>query len=363
MKNKVVKRLLCVLIVCCLIQGLAACKSNDDQSETTHLSTISQQLDEAGDSQRKENDNTLIVYFSLWDNASWGEATDTDTSASVVVSEDGVIGTNGYVARLIQKTIGGDIQVLRVSQLYAADFDAVVARNHQENSVMLSDAMESLEQYDTVFIGYPIWATTIPPAVDTFLRTYDFAGKTVIPFCTHDGYGAGSTFSTIAQLATGAETLQGLSLEAVNVPTAQETINQWLEDLGFIDDIDDEKRGEIPIRVLVGDIQPEGVLYDSSESHQFIDLLPQTISMINYGGREVYGGIDGTITVEREGQFHFENGDITYCPSNHSVAIFYAQTDRPNLTMEVYPIGRITSNLSVFDTLDSRVNVTFELIK
>ena len=60
---------------------------------------------------------------------------------------------------------------------------------------------------------------------------------------------------------------------------------------------------------------------------------------------------------------NFENGDITYCPTNNTLAIFYAQTSRPNLTMEVIPIGKVTSDLSVFDTLGSRENVTFSIEK
>lgn len=305
---------------------------------------------------------TLIAYFSLWDNAVWGEPTDTDTSASVLVDGKGAIGTNGYVAQMIQMEVGGDIHVIQVSQPYAADFDEVVARNHQEHSVTLSDTVESIEQYDTIFIGYPVWATTIPPAVRAFLTEYDFTGKTVIPFCTHDGYGAGSTFDTVAELAVGAETLEGISIEAANVSTAQETIKQWLDDLGVFSK-NEVKEGETAIRITVGDTQLDGLLYDNMESRQFIALLPQTISMTNYGGREVYGSIEGTITVEGDGQLRFDNGDITYCPSNNSAAIFYAQTNRPNLTMEVYPIGRVTSDLSVFETLDSQVEITFEVLK
>ncbi|MBD5160410.1 MAG: hypothetical protein HDT14_00005, partial [Oscillibacter sp.] len=106
----------------------------------------------------------------------------------------------------------------------------------------------------------------------------------------------------------------------------------------------------------------DGVLYDSSMARQFIAQLPQTITMSNYGGREVYGGINQAITVEGDGQFRFDDGDITYCPSNNTAAIFYSQSSRPNLTMTVYPIGKVTSDLSIFPDLPSRVEITFEVI-
>jgi len=90
-------------------------------------------------------------------------------------------------------------------------------------------------------------------------------------------------------------------------------------------------------------------------------MLPVTVSMVGYGGREYYGGISGRIEDSTEGKLNFENGDITYCPSNNTAAIFYAQTSRPNLTMRVISMGMVTSDLSVFDELGSREDITFSL--
>ena len=123
------------------------------------------------------------------------------------------------------------------------------------------------------------------------------------------------------------------------------------------------QKGETAIRIIIGEQELDGVLYDSSMARQFIAQIPQTISMSNYGGREVYGGINQAITVEGEGQLRLDDGDITYCPSNNTAAIFYSQSSNPNLTMTVYPIGRVTSDLSIFPDLPSRVEITFEVIE
>ena len=152
------------------------------------------------ESETPQAEHILIAYFSLWDNAPWDEDTDTNTSASVVADENGVTGTNAYVACMIQEETGGDLHAIITTGPYSADFDAVVAENHSESSRAISSAVEDMDQYDTVFIGYPVWATTIPQAVRTFLTEYDFTGKTLIPFCTHDGYEAGRSFSTVARL-------------------------------------------------------------------------------------------------------------------------------------------------------------------
>lgn len=90
-------------------------------------------------------------------------------------------------------------------------------------------------------------------------------------------------------------------------------------------------------------------------------MLPQTISMSGFGGREFYGGLDAEIEVQGEGQYTFEDGQITYCLANNTAAIFYAQTFRPNLTMEVFPMGIVTSDLTVFNQLPGNVDITFIL--
>lgn len=366
------KRLPALFLTLCMILGLAACGTelpsvDVSQEPTPHQTFQSKESPDAsepddGPSEAPDTNNILIAYFSLWDNAPWDKDTDTDTSASVVVDDQGAIGTTGYVARMIQSTVGGDIHVIQASEPYPADFDAVVDENHQESGRDVSSTVENMEQYDTVFIGYPVWATTLPQAVRTFLTSYDFSGKTVIPFCTHDGYGAGRSFSTVAELAAGSEVLDGIAIQAPDVPGARDTVAAWLNGIGF-EDAPPAPQSETSIRITVDGTTLEGVLYDSDMAHQFIAQLPQTITMTNYGGREVYGSIDQAIEVEGSGQLRFDDGDITYCPSNNTAAIFYAQSSRPNLTMEVYPIGHIASDLSIFSALPSRVDITFEVIE
>ena len=83
--------------------------------------------------------------------------------------------------------------------------------------------------------------------------------------------------------------------------------------------------------------------------------------MVGYGGREYYGGVEFYPEHLEGGQKNFENGDITYCEAHHNMAIFYAQTDDPILSIDVIPIGRVTSNLSVFNNLDKEEEVIFSL--
>lgn len=119
--------------------------------------------------------------------------------------------------------------------------------------------------------------------------------------------------------------------------------------------------GNQEISIQIGDYQLVGQLNDSQMAQQLKTMLPLTVSMINYGNREFYGTIDITIEIQGSGQLSFENGDITYCPTNNSLAIFYNQSDNPNLTMEVYVIGKVTSDLEIFHEFSSREDITFTL--
>ena len=352
--------IVCALTACSQAQNDSTVSSVSPQPEQSTGVSQSMTHPDPEKSGPKSGGNILIAYFSLWENAPWGDAVDTMTSASVVVDQSGAVGSNAYVAQMIQQAVGGDLHSIISTEFYPADFDAVVDENHQETSRTISSKVENMEQYDIVFIGYPVWATTLPQAVQTFLTEYDFSGKTVIPFCTHDGYGAGRSFSTVSELAAGAETLEGIAIHAPDVTASADALVEWLNGLGLSDK---KMQGETAVRIIIGDIQLEGVLYGSNMSQQFIGQLPQTITMSNYGGREVYGSIDREITTEGEGQLRFDDGDITYCPSNNTAAIFYSQSSRPDLTMMVYPIGKVTSDLSIFPDLPSRVDVTFELAK
>ena len=249
---------------------------------------------------------------------------------------------------------------------YTADFDELRDVNRDEmGRNYLPELKESnldIAGYEVVFVGYPVWATDVPQAVLSFLNEYDLSGKTVIPFCTHDGYGAGHSYQTIADASHAAVSLDGIAIEAKDVPNAQDTVSDWLADIGISGSQEqDTAKGETAIQITIGDITLDGVLYDTPLAEEIKAYFPLTISMSGYGGREYYGGVDFYPENLEGGQKNFDNGDITYCEAHHNMAIFYAQTDHPDLSVDVIPIGRVTSDLAVFENLDSREEITFSL--
>lgn len=347
---------------------------NTAETEKNRMETVtSSASSHAEDENTALNDSRiLIAYFSRWGNTDYADDVDATSSASIVTDANGRYGTTEYTANMIQELTGGEVYLIQTDEKYSADFDQVVSRNHDEMDQGTLPALVgsplNMADYDVVFIGYPIWATDAPQAIHSFLKEYDLTGKTVIPFCTHDGYGAGGSYTTIEELCPGAEVLEGIAIEAKDVPNAQDTVKQWVDQMninvrrpeGAAQDTS-AMNGETAIRITIGDQVMDGILYDNSEARQFIAMLPQSISMVGYGGREFYGDLEREIQTEGSGQYSFEDGDITYCPSNNTAAIFYAQTDQPNLTMEVFPMGKVISDLSVFDRLPESVTITFSL--
>lgn len=160
-----------------------------------------------------------------------------------------------------------------------------------------------------------------------------------------------------------AENLKGLAVEAEEVPDAQETVTQWIQNLGFETERADNGNEQIYIAVTAGEHVLSGILYGTDLADEIQEQFPLTMSMVNYGGREFYGGIDFTPKNSGNGQMNFENGDITYCSQNNTLAVFYAQTENPDLTMEVQPIGKIVSDLSVLEELPETVEMTFQIAK
>lgn len=351
------KKFLSILFVFSLLFMLTACSSSADPSQESSGQT------ESTESEQSAN-NTLIVYFSRWGNTEYPSDVDATASASIVVDNNFRYGTTEYVANMIAENVGGDLHRIETVTPYTADFDELRDVNHDEmSSNYLPELKESnldISAYDTVFIGYPVWATDVPQAVLSFLKEYDLSGKTVIPFCTHDGYGAGNSYQTIAEASHAAVSLEGIAIEAKDVPNAQDTVSSWLADIGISKS---EVQTGTPIKIMVGEVSLDGVLYDTELAEEIKTYFPLTISMVGYGGREYYGGVEFYPSEENlvGGGKTFENGDITYCEAHHNMAIFYAQTDDPILSVDVIPIGRVTSDLSVFNNLDNEEEIIFSL--
>ena len=158
-------------------------------------------------------------------------------SSSVLIAYFSWSGNTEQVARIIQQETGGDLFEIAPATPYTDDYNELLDIAQQEQSdnarPELAGQVENWEQYDTIFIGYPNWWNDAPMAVYTFLESYDWDGKTLIPFNTSASGGFGRSLSGLEESASGAAILEGISFTERTLGDAQSEVTAWLDGLGL----------------------------------------------------------------------------------------------------------------------------------
>lgn len=209
--NKKVIILIIALIIVAVI-GISIYTLSKDDDNTTTANQQSDNTSVENNESDLEAGNVLIVYFSQTGN--------TET-----------------VANIIHDNVGGDIVKLETTEAYPSDYDELVDYAHQEQQEdarpELSTVIENIEQYDTIFLGYPNWWGDMPMAIYTFLDTYDLSGKTIAPFITHGGSGLSGTPENIQEEELNASVTEGLAIDGDEASDSSEDVVEWLNSLGF----------------------------------------------------------------------------------------------------------------------------------
>ena len=162
----------------------------------------------------------LIVYYSRKGQNYW--------NGSIV---DLAKGNTERVAEFIQKAVGGDLFRIEPVREYSADYmvciDEAKAELSQRARPALKRYMDSLDGYDTIFVGYPNWWGTMPMCVYTFLEHYDLSGKKIAPFCTNEGSGLGGSEKELKKVCAGATVVPGLSIRGAEAASSESKAAEW----------------------------------------------------------------------------------------------------------------------------------------
>lgn len=144
-------------------------------------------------------------------------------------------GNTQKFAKLISDEVGGDFRRIETVKSYPtgqALFDYTKKERDENARPELKEMDVDPEDYDVIFIGYPIWWYTLPMPIYTFFDKYDFNDKIIVPFNTHEGSGDGGTYSTIKELEQNAKVLDGLAIRGGNMKSEQTTkVKNWLKGL------------------------------------------------------------------------------------------------------------------------------------
>ena len=158
-------------------------------------------------------------------------------SSSTLVAYFSWSGNTRSVAQLIADAVGAELFEIAPAEAYTEDYDALldIARDEQSSGARpaLADAVDNWDGYDVVFVGYPNWWSDAPMAVYTFLESYDWTGKTLVPFNTSSSGGFGRSLDGVAESASGANILEGFTVRAGSLDGAQADVSAWLAGLGL----------------------------------------------------------------------------------------------------------------------------------
>lgn len=139
------------------------------------------------------------------------------------------IGNTEIVAGMIQELTGADLFKIEQVKSYAKDYNECIAQAQADQQRDARPALKGYpERYDVIYLGYPNYWSTMPMAVFTFLEHFQWEGKTIKPFCTHEGSGMGSSVRDIKSLCPDAKVEKGLAIRGGNVRQAKEEIENWI---------------------------------------------------------------------------------------------------------------------------------------
>lgn len=154
------------------------------------------------------------------------------TGSRILVAYFSRSGNTRVVAGLIHRTQHTDLLEIRPATPYPEDYLKTVDQARQERDAgyepPLEAALPNLSQYETVYLGFPIWGETAPPVIRAFLRAYDLRGKNLIPFVTHGGYGLGDSLAVVSSHAPKAHLHEGFVIQADQERQTMNRVNAWL---------------------------------------------------------------------------------------------------------------------------------------
>lgn len=218
--------------------------------------------------------NLLFVFSLLFSGCPLPEIEDgnskmnvaSDTSRILIVFLSRTNNTK-TIAEIIRQNVGGKLVALELETPYPANYGATVQQVVRENESgylpPLKTRIDSIRNYNVVFVGFPTWGMKLPPPIKSFLHLYDLSGKTIVPFNTNDGYGIGSSFDTVKELCPNSTVLEGFTTKGgiengqvllgndEKKKEAEGKVKQWLQKLNLVT----KAPQEISVCLLVNDHQ------------------------------------------------------------------------------------------------------------
>lgn len=268
-----------------------------------------------------ENTNSQVVNNINQNNAE-------NTNGKMLIAYFSWSGNTENAAQMIQEKTGADLVELELVNPYSSNYNQVLdeaQRDLNQNArPELKTKIENMNEYSTVMIGYPNWWATIPMPIATFLESYDFSGKTIIPFCSHGGGQFGQSITDISKLAPNSKIGEGLSIHYSGGSSLSSDIDEWIEK----NNIGQNQTSEVitsRIKLTINNNEEIYVRLDNNQTAQdFASMLPLTLEAEDYNSTEKIATLPRELTTEGSPSGYTpKTGDFAYYAPWGNLSIFY----------------------------------------
>ena len=252
----------------------------------------------------------------------------TISESKILVAYFSATGTTKAVAESTANILNADLYEIVPQEPYTdADLDyhdsesrTTKEMNDADSRPAIDGSVQNMEKYDIVFLGYPIWHGQAPRIMSTFIESYNFSGKTIVPFCTSGGSSFGSSDAALKSTADSAVWLEGHRFPA---GASVEEVMKWVEEFEWdTTNTDEEENTFMQLKIEDTVVSVE---WESNESVEALKALceerPLEIQMSMYGGFEQVGPI-GQDLPRNDMQTTTQAGDIVLYSGNQ-IVIFY----------------------------------------
>ncbi len=222
------KRLATIITAVCLAFSLSACGNvqNSMFNQTEQKATVSSNTAKAGG-------KAISVYFSRVGNTEFPGDVDAISSATLNRKNGELKGNAQLIAEWAADEAGCETFEIVTEESYPSDYDQTVDFAKEEQSQnkrpALKNALKDVENYSTVYLTFPNWWADMPMAVYSFFDAYDFSGKTINVFITHEGSGFSRTIDTIRELEPNAVVTEAVAVRGGNASNEENTIREWVK--------------------------------------------------------------------------------------------------------------------------------------
>lgn len=239
MNKKIIIGIAAIIIIAIL--GIVGCLYLSKKSAFNIIQNVKQPegASDVDDKTREDNKKSLVVYFSIPETDDVSNGVTTDEENSIIVVDGKVLGNTQYVAMLISEKIGADIYRIEPKIPYTKEHSDLISQAKEEKSQNLRPKIKkpisNFNDYDTIYVGYPIWFDDLPQIMYTFFESYDFSGKIVIPFSTHGGSGLADTVNIIKGMTKAKVETNAFTISRDNMERASDEVKIWLKEIGRLE--------------------------------------------------------------------------------------------------------------------------------